>query len=334
MSDYTLYFSQAQNSLTDGQGRKLSEASIPKIRPGEVKSFELNFLDFELDPMADLAFVTGDNDTKNSTAPKLIGSDTVITAPDQVTFILSTTQAYADLWESIANPSGVLVLWCQAMVTRLDGGVIKHVFQLRGGPCIDGLAGLTGAPHYVTSDELAQAISTIETRPGPTGATGPQGATGADSTVPGPTGATGAASTVAGPQGDIGPQGSTGPAGSTGGTGPQGPQGPGVGDQGPQGATGPAGSTGEPGSTGATGAASTVAGPQGSTGPAGSTGPQGPQGNAGTAGATGATGPQGATGSLINSRDSSAISFWWGSQSQYDAIGTKSSTTIYIIAYS
>lgn len=110
---------------------------------------------------------------------------------------------------------------------------------------------------------------------GPTGATGPAGAS-----ITGPTGApgvsvtgpTGPASTVPGP---TGPQGDsiTGPTGAAstvpGPTGPQGVAGPtGASITGP---TGPASTVpGPTGSTGATGAASTVPGPTGPTGASGS----------------------------------------------------------------
>jgi hypothetical protein len=96
--------------------------------------------------------------------------------------------------------------------------------------------------------------------------------------VPGPTGATG-------PVGATGPSGTAGAAGATGATGPSGIDGV----TGPTGPTGPAGATGPAGTNGATGA----------TGPAGTngaTGPTGPSGTAGAAGATGATGPTGAAG--------------------------------------
>ena len=97
---------------------------------------------------------------------------------------------------------------------------------------------------------------------GPTGATGPIGASGAT-----------------GPQGNPGNTGATGPTGNTGG-------------QGATGATGPTGSTGGQGNTGSTGAT----GPTGNTGGQGSTGATGPTGNTGGTGSTGATGPTGGTG--------------------------------------
>lgn len=95
---------------------------------------------------------------------------------------------------------------------------------------------------------------------------GPQGQTGAASTIPGPSG----------PQGMPGPQGASSTV-----PGPTGPLGP----QGFIGATGPQG------------ADSTVPGPIGATGPTGVAGAQGAAGPAGQQGATGATGPQGPSGS-------------------------------------
>ncbi|WP_273226444.1 exosporium glycoprotein BclB-related protein [Geosporobacter ferrireducens] len=139
---------------------------------------------------------------------------------------------------------------------------------------------------------------------GPTGATGPAGPTGATGPA-GPTGATGPAGPT-GATGPAGPTGATGPAGPTGATGPAGPAGPtgptgpagATGPAGPTGATGPAGPTGATGPAGATGATGPAgpAGPTGPTGPTGATGPAGPTGATGPAGATGETGPAGATG--------------------------------------
>lgn len=109
---------------------------------------------------------------------------------------------------------------------------------------------------------------------GPTGGTGPTGASGT-----GPTGPTGAGTT--------GPTG----AGTTGPTGETGPTGPGGGATGPTGPTGDTGPTGV-GTTGPTGSGAT--GGTGPTGPTGS-GPTGPTGATGS-GSTGPTGPTGATG--------------------------------------
>ncbi|MBZ0838345.1 collagen-like protein, partial [Clostridioides difficile] len=127
---------------------------------------------------------------------------------------------------------------------------------------------------------------------GPTGVTGPTGATGEI----GPTGATG----PTGVTGEIGPTGATGPTGNTGVTGEIGPTGAtgptgntGVtGEIGPTGATGPTGNTGVTGEIGLTGAT----GPTGNTGATGSIGPTGVTGPTGATGVTGPTGPTGATG--------------------------------------
>ena len=165
MSDHILYFSQA-SGLTDANGRKLSEKDIPRIRPGEKKSFEINLLDYELDPQSDIVYVSGDIDYKNSTAIKIIGSDTTIPATDQITVTLGTTQGYADLWEAIANPNGSLPLYMQIQVTKTDTRVHKLSFQLRGAPSIDGADPVEPDPDFITADELAQALSTIQTREG------------------------------------------------------------------------------------------------------------------------------------------------------------------------
>ncbi|MRD39161.1 collagen-like repeat preface domain-containing protein, partial [Bacillus thuringiensis] len=154
-----------------------------------------------------------------------------------------------------------------------------------------------------TLQELLKLIAALQTAlvnsasfiQGPTGPTGPAGATGAT----GPRGNTGAT----GPQGNTGATGNTGaqgPAGATGATGPQGPQGNtgatgNTGAQGPAGATGATGPQGPQGNTGATGNTG-AQGPAGATGATGATGPQGPQGNTGATGNTGAQGPAGATG--------------------------------------
>jgi hypothetical protein len=114
---------------------------------------------------------------------------------------------------------------------------------------------------------------------GPQGETGPQGATGADSVIPGPTGATGT----------TGPTGATGTTGPTGATGPQGATGADSIIPGPTGATGPAGPQGATGSQG----------PEGATGPTGATGPQGPQGPQGEQGIQGSKGDQGDDGTSV-----------------------------------
>lgn len=115
-----------------------------------------------------------------------------------------------------------------------------------------------------------------------------------------------------GEQGETGPQG---PRGLQGLTGPKGDEGP----IGPQGLRGIKGETGEVGPKGDQG----EIGPQG---PRGLTGPVGPKGDTGN---TGPTGPQGATGPKGD--DGTSITTWIGSESQYNALSTKSSTTLYII---
>lgn len=85
-----------------------------------------------------------------------------------------------------------------------------------------------------------------------------------------------------GPQGPTGARGATGPQGPTGARGPTGAQGP----TGPRGVSGATGATGATGPRGATGV-------QGPTGPRGVSGAQGPTGPRGLTGAQGPTGPQG-----------------------------------------
>lgn len=123
----------------------------------------------------------------------------------------------------------------------------------------------------------AAALLNVTTTPGPQGAVGPVGSTGA-----------------AGPQGEvgaIGPEGAIGPQGEVGATGPEGAVGP----QGEVGAAGSEGAVGPQGEVGATGQAGAV-GPQGEVGATGPTGAVGPQGEVGATGPTGAAGPQGDVG--------------------------------------
>ena len=159
-----------------------------------------------------------------------------------------------------------------------------------------------------TPELLVQLGDFLQGPPGPTGATGPQGAgINFKGQVPN------YASLPASPQQndtwettdtgnfyvwngsswiDLGQlRGPIGATGATGVRGPQGPTGP-SGLQGPIGATGPTGNVGQKGSTGATG----VTGPTGIQGPQGVAGIQGPQGIQGIQGAEGSIGATGATG--------------------------------------
>nr|DAX56652.1 MAG TPA: hyaluronidase [Caudoviricetes sp.] len=117
---------------------------------------------------------------------------------------------------------------------------------------------------------------------------------------------------LTGPKGDKGERGETGPKGADG-----------VmrfeeltseqretlkGAQGPAGPTGPRGADGAPGQ-------------KGDTGPRGEQGPPGP---AGPRGADGAPGQN-----IINQNGGQPLKYWFGSKSQYDALSTKDSTTIY-----
>lgn len=189
---------------------------------------------------------------------------------------------------------------------------------------------------------------------GDTGPAGPQGLPGekGDKGDKGDTGATGPAGPK-GDTGDVGPMGPAGPAGADGAAGAKGDKGdtgdvgP-MGPAGPAGAAGPKGDTGDTGATGATGPAYQItvsATPPASPlagdlwldnatailstyfdgtwvevglGPQGATGPQGPAGNvdSNTTGISGA--------SVITN----IVSI---SQANYDAIATKSATTLYII---
>jgi hypothetical protein len=185
--------------------------------------------------------------------------------------------------------------------------------------------------------------------PGPVGATGPQGVKGD----------TGAASTVPGPQGPVGATGSQGPKGDTGAAstvpGPQGPAGA-TGSQGPKGDTGPAG----PPATLPVATASVLGGVKQGQGVT-----IGPDGTLTAAGAVSSVNTR--TGAVVltksdvglanadNTSDASkpistataaaltnkvsgatasgpnALTLWAGTKSQYDAIGSKSSTTVYVV---
>jgi hypothetical protein len=195
-----------------------------------------------------------------------------------------------------------------------------------GSVVIPGLTGTSGEEQFLCFDTASGLLGRCAAVPvGPTGATGPVGATGATG-VAGPTGATGATG-VAGATGATGAIGATGATGSTGATGTVGATGAtgaigatgltgatgaigatgstgatgAIGLTGATGATGPVGATGATGLSGATGATGAIGltGATGSTGATGATGPTGPTGATGligVTGATGATGPIGATG--------------------------------------
>ena len=126
---------------------------------------------------------------------------------------------------------------------------------------------------------------------------------------------------LTGPKGDRGERGETGPKGADGvmrfealtSQQKESLRGP----QGLQGATGPQGLRG-------------ITGPEGPRGATGATGPAGPVGPKGADGARGATGPAGVPGqNIINQNGSQPLKYWLGSKSQYDALTTKDSSTIY-----
>ena len=133
-------------------------------------------------------------------------------------------------------------------------------------------------------------------------------------------------------KGDTGPQG---PAGAKGDTGATGPASTVPGPQGPAGSKGDQGDTGIQGPAGPTGPASTVPGPKGDTGAQGPAGAKGDQGIQGVKGDTGATGPAGPTrpdlvlGSAAGT--ATGLTLWTGTKAQYDAIATKSNTTVYVV---
>jgi hypothetical protein len=156
----------------------------------------------------------------------------------------------------------------------------------------------------VPNRRITSSAYALTVEPGPTGGTGPAGATGATgptgaSGLTGSTGATGPSGPTGatGPTGDTGPIGATGSTGLTGPTGATGPTGPtgGTGFTGPTGPTGGTGFTGPTGPTGPTGGTG-FTGPTGPTGGTGFTGPTGPTGDTGPTGPTGDTGPTGPIG--------------------------------------
>jgi hypothetical protein len=191
--------------------------------------------------------------------------------------------------------------------------------------------------------------------PGPVGATGPQGVkgdTGAASTVPGPQGPAGAtgsqgpagpASTVPGPQGPAGATGSQGPKGDTGATGAQGPQGiPGTNATLPVATAsvlggikqGPGTTIDAAGVLTATGAVSSV---NTRTGAVVLT--KTDVGLANVDNTTDANKPiSTATAAALTNKVSgatasgpNALILWAGTKAQYDAISSKSSTTVYVV---
>lgn len=76
-----------------------------------------------------------------------------------------------------------------------------------------------------------------------------------------------------------------------------------------------------------------LTGPKGDRGERGETGPKGADGARGAQGPAGPTGPRGADGApgqnIINQNGGQPLKYWFGSKSQYDALSTKDSTTIY-----
>ena len=76
-----------------------------------------------------------------------------------------------------------------------------------------------------------------------------------------------------------------------------------------------------------------LTGPKGDKGERGETGPKGADGARGAQGPSGPTGPRGADGApgqnIINQNGGQPLKYWFGSKSQYDALSTKDSTTIY-----
>lgn len=132
---------------------------------------------------------------------------------------------------------------------------------------------------------------------------------------------------LTGPKGDKGERGETGPKGADGVmrfeelTSQQRES-----LKGAQGPAGPRGADGTPGQKGDTG-------PRGEQGPIGQTGPRGADGARGAQGPAGPTGPRGADGApgqnIINQNGGQPLKYWFGSKSQYDALSTKDSTTIY-----
>lgn len=72
------------------------------------------------------------------------------------------------------------------------------------------------------------------------------------------------------------------------------------------------------------------AGPRGENGTPGQKGDVGPRGEQGPIGQTGPKGADGAPGqNIINQNGGQPLKYWFGSKSQYDALSTKDSTTIY-----
>nr|DAN27024.1 MAG TPA: hyaluronidase [Caudoviricetes sp.] len=132
---------------------------------------------------------------------------------------------------------------------------------------------------------------------------------------------------LTGPKGDRGERGETGPKGADGVmrfeelTSQQRES-----LKGAQGPAGPRGADGTPGQKG-------DVGPRGEQGPIGLTGPKGADGARGAQGPAGPTGPRGADGApgqnIINQNGGQPLKYWFGSKSQYDALPTKDSATIY-----
>jgi hypothetical protein len=199
-----------------------------------------------------------------------------------------------------------------------------------------GLTGATGAPGPAGSQGPKGDTGPASTVPGPAGSTGPKGDTGATGSQ-GPKGDTGAASTVPGPAG------STGPAGPKGDTGPQGPQGiPGTNATLPVatatvlgGVKQGAGVTiAADGTLTAAGAVASVNARTGAVVLAKTDVGLGSVDNTTDAAKPISTATAAALTNKVSGATSSgpnALTLWAGTKAQYDAITTKSSTTVYVV---
>ena len=145
--------------------------------------------------------------------------------------------------------------------------------------------------------------------PGPKGDPGPQGEKGEDGSMTFEELTPEQREGLRGPQGLQGIQGVQGPQGEKGDTGPIGPEGP-------EGLQGPKGDKGDKGDTGSIG-------PDGEQGIQGIQGDQGPKGEQGPKGDKGDQGEQGPKGD--------SVTFWTGTQADYNAISPKNSNTIYLV---
>ena len=257
-SGLILFFNYFTPSSVQGAYYLSSNSTIQPVNQPTLQTIQPGTVSWQLQPNISKSFnITGGTYEVLIYAQNTTGTDATI----QVTNI---RQAFQNI--SIASPGIITVPKYTNILTPFSiYGIINNTtysFNSTNNTYITLDLVISGSSLNISfQNSQAYSLITFSTPVvtiGPTGYTGPQGPTGANSTVMGPTGSTG----YTGAQGPTGYTGEQGPTGYTG-------------AQGPTGYTGEQGPTGYTGSQGPTGADSSVTGP---------TGPQGLQGNPGGSG--------------------------------------------------